>query len=115
MAGWVVLAVRAGWAWLQWANDFFVVTDRRLLRLHGIFDVQRDMMPLTKVTDMAFRRPFFGRPFDYGRFVLESAGQDQALRVISFVRDPEEVDAIIGRQVFARPPFSPAPPPGRGR
>ena len=114
MAGWVALAVRALWAWLQWSNDYFVVTDRRLIRLHGLFDVQRDMMPLTKVTDMAFERPFWGRPFNYGRFVLESAGQDQALRVISFVRDPDNVDAIIGRQIFARPPFqSPYPPPRR--
>lgn len=116
MAGWLLLVVRAVWSWLYWANDYFVVTDRRLLRLHGVFDVQRDMMPLTKVTDMAFERPFLGRPFDYGRFVLESAGQDQALRVIDFVRDPDDVDAIISRQIFARPPFQPpSPPPGTGR
>jgi len=109
MVGWVVLAVRALWSWLQWSNDYFVVTDRRLIRLHGLLDVQRDMMPLTKVTDMAFQRPFWGRPFNYGRFVLESAGMDQALREIRFVRDPEEVDAIIGRQVFARAPYQPGP------
>ncbi len=112
MAGWLFLAVRALWSWLQWSHDYFVVTDRRLMRLHGLFDVQRDMMPLTKVTDMAFERPFWGRPFRYGRFVLESAGQDQALRVISYVRDPDDVDALIGRQIFARPPFQ---PPGGGR
>ena len=112
MVGWVVLAVRALWSWLQWSNDYFVVTDRRLIRLHGLLDVQRDMMPLTKVTDMAFERPFWGRPFNYGRFVLESAGKDQALREINFVQDPENVDAIIGRQVFAKAPYQ---PPGRGR
>lgn len=115
MTGWVVLALRALWAWLQWANDYFVVTDRRLIRLHGLFDVQRDMMPLTKVTDMAFERPFWGRPFGYGKFVLESAGQDQALRVISFVRDPDDVDAIISRQIFAKPPFQPPRRSGGGR
>lgn len=113
MVVWVVLALRALWAWLQWSNDYFVVTDRRLIRLHGLLDVQRDMMPLTKVTDMAFQRPFWGRPFNYGRFVLESAGADQALRVISYVRDPENVDALIGRQVFARAPYGSGGGPGR--
>jgi len=102
MVVWVALAVRALWVWVQWSNDYFVVTDRRLIRLHGLVDVQRDMMPLTKVTDMKFQRPFWGRPFNYGRFVLESAGAEQALREIDYVRDPEDVDAIIGRQVFAK-------------
>lgn len=102
---WLGLTVRAVWHWLHWANAYFVVTDRRILSLHGIFDVKRDMMPLMKVTDMAFERPFWGRPFNYGRFVLESAGKDQALREISFVANPENVDAIIGRQIFARPPI----------
>jgi len=112
MIGWAVLAVRAIWSCLEWSSDYFVVTDRRLIRLHGLLDVQRDMMPLTKVTDMAFERPFWGRLLNYGTFVLESAGMDQALRTITFVRDPEDVDAIIGRQVFARAPNQ---GPGRGR
>lgn len=102
---WLALAVRALWRWAHWANDYLVVTDRRLMRLHGIVDVQRDMMPLMKVTDMAFERPLLGRPLNYGKFVLESAGRDQALREITFVRRPDVVDAIIGRQIFAKPPF----------
>lgn len=112
MIGWLVLAGRAVWSCLEWSSDYFVVTDRRLIRLHGLLDVQRDMMPLTKVTDMAFERPFWGRLLNYGTFVLESAGMDQALRTIRFVRDPDDVDAIIGRQMFAR---AASQGPGRGR
>lgn len=113
MLGWLALAVRALLRWLHWTNDYLVVTDRRLMRLHGIIDVQRDMMPLMKVTDMSFERPFLGRPLNYGTFVLESAGRDQALREINFVRRPAVVDAIIGRQIFARPPSAPPPKPRR--
>lgn len=117
MVGWLVLVGRAFWRYWAWSYDWFVVTDRRLLRLHGIFDSKRDMMPLMKVTDMAFERPFWGKLFGYGRFVLESAGRDQALREISFVRDPERAYELICLQIFARPPFQGdrQPAPGGSR
>lgn len=105
MVGWLVLVGRAFLRYWAWTYDWFVVTDRRLLRLHGIFDSKRDMMPLSKVTDMAFERPFWGKLIGYGRFVLESAGRDQALREISFVREPERAYELICLQIFARPPF----------
>lgn len=105
LVGWLVLVGRALLHYWDWMNDWFVVTDRRLLRLHGIVDTKRDMMPLVKVTDMAYERPFWGRLVGYGRFLLESAGQDQALREISFVQDPERTYQTICRQIFVRPPF----------
>ncbi len=109
MLGWLVLVVRALWRYWEWTFDWFVVTDRRLLRLHGIFDSKRDMMPLSKVTDMAFERPFWGKLVGYGRFVLESAGRDQALREISFVQDPERAYEAICLQIFAKPLAPPSP------
>ena len=45
--------------------------------------------PLIKVTDMSYQRPFVGRLLGYGEFVMESAGQDQALRTVSFVPKPD--------------------------
>ena len=48
------------------------------------------MMPLNKVTDMSFQRTFFGRLFGYGEFIIESAGQDQALRNIPYIPYPEQ-------------------------
>ncbi|WP_380169526.1 PH domain-containing protein [Jannaschia sp. R86511] len=105
MVGWLALVGRAFWRYVEWSYDWFVVTDRRLLRLHGVLDSKRDMMPLMKVTDMAFERPFWGKLFGYGQFVLESAGRDQALREIRFVRDSERAYELICLQIFARPPF----------
>ncbi len=105
MVGWLLLVGRAFLRYWAWTYDWFVVTDRRLLRLHGILDSKRDMMPLMKVTDMAFERPFWGKLVGYGRFVLESAGRDQALREITYVREPEGAYELICLQIFARPPF----------
>ena len=58
------------------------------------------MMPLTKVTDMAYERSVPGRIFGYGRFVLESAGQDQALHKVTFVPDPDHHYRVMCAEIF---------------
>jgi len=50
-----------------------------------------NMMPLTKVTDMRFQRPTMGRILGYGEFILESAGQDQALNKVDHLPYPEQL------------------------
>jgi hypothetical protein len=49
------------------------------------------MMPLAKVTDMSFQRSAMGRIFGYGEFILESAGQDQALNRVDYLPYPEQL------------------------
>ena len=58
------------------------------------------MMPLTKVTDMSFRRSFAGRLLGYGEFIVESAGQDQALRNVEFIPYPEQLYLLICGMLF---------------
>jgi hypothetical protein len=80
--------------------DWFVVTDKRFVRTWGVFTRQVGMMPLTRVTDMRYERPALGRVFGYGTFVLESAGQDQALHLIEFLPDPEELYREVCELLF---------------
>jgi len=49
------------------------------------------MMPLAKVTDMSFQRPPMGRLLGYGEFIVESAGQNQALRIVDHLPYPEQL------------------------
>ena len=99
---WLVVVGRAIWKLLAWHNDWFVATDRRLLLVYGLISQRVAMMPLNKVTDMNYQRSITGRLFGYGRFVLESAGQDQAMREIDFLPDPDEkyrrICAILFRE-----------------
>ena len=55
----------------------------------GILTRKVAMIPLIKVTDMRYDRPPIGQILGYGSFVLESAGQDQAFRVVHFVPHPD--------------------------
>ncbi len=58
------------------------------------------MMPLTRVTDMSFRRSALGRLLGYGEFIVESAGQEQALRTINFLPYPEQLYLEVCGLVF---------------
>ncbi|PID54229.1 MAG: hypothetical protein CSB46_03730 [Micrococcales bacterium] len=58
------------------------------------------MLPLGRITDMKYQRTFFGLILGYGRFVLESAGEDQALREIEHVPHPDDVYHIITEEIF---------------
>jgi hypothetical protein len=57
------------------------------------------IMPLSKVTDMTYERTLFGRILGYGVFVMESAGQDQALSRIGYLPSPDvlyhDVSALL--------------------
>ena len=91
------------WRILDWSMDWFVVTDKRFVRTWGVLTRQVGMMPLTRVTDMRYERPALGRLFGYGTFVLESAGQDQALHLIEFLPDPEELYREVCELLFNPP------------
>src|SRR5258708_11702178 len=88
---WLVLFGRMIWKAINWAVDFFVVTSHRILLTSGVLTRKVAMMPLTKVTDMSFQRSFAGRLLGSGEFIVESAGQDQALRTIDQIAYPKQL------------------------
>jgi len=79
------------WRVIEWSMDWFVITDRRFMLAYGVFTRQVGMMPLSKVTDMRYDRTLGGRLLGYGKFVLESAGQDQALSTIDYLPEPDQL------------------------
>ncbi len=97
---WFALIIRLLWKMAEWRNEWFVATDKRLLLTYGLITHKVAMMPLGKVTDMTYGRSITGRFIGYGTFVLESAGQDQALQKINWVRDPDETYREICDIIF---------------
>jgi membrane protein YdbS with pleckstrin-like domain len=88
---WVGLALNLVWQATNWAVDYFVVTSQRMMLTSGILTRKVGMMPLGKVTDMSFQRTLAGRLLGYGEFIVESAGQDQALSRIDYLPYPEHL------------------------
>jgi membrane protein YdbS with pleckstrin-like domain len=109
------------WRVLNWRRDWFVATDKRFLLFYGFIRRRVAMMPLLKVTDMTYDRSPLGRIVGYGKFMLESAGQDQALSVIDHVPDADTHYRAICTQLFGpnsqlryAPGGFPPPAPPRG-
>lgn len=98
--GWFIVVGWAIWKVLQWRNDWFVATDVRLILTYGLITQQVGMMPLAKVTDMSYNRSPAGRLLGYGTFVLESAGQDQALHRVRWVAEPDHTYRAICAEIF---------------
>jgi membrane protein YdbS with pleckstrin-like domain len=97
---WFFLAGRAVWKVLEWRHDWFAATDKRLILTYGLITQKVAMMPLSKVTDMSYNRSPLGRLLGYGTFVMESAGQDQALHRVGWVANPDRTYRAICAEMF---------------
>jgi uncharacterized membrane protein YdbT with pleckstrin-like domain len=100
---WLVLVVRLLFRIYAWLEDYFVVTSQRLLLAEGVFKKTVNMMPLGKVTDMRFERSATARLLGYGTFIVESAGQDQALSKIDHLPYPEQLYIEVCGLIFKDP------------
>jgi membrane protein YdbS with pleckstrin-like domain len=106
---WLAAVVRLAYRYFEWRTDWFVATDKRLILTYGLLTRRVAMMPLRKVTDMSYNRSVLGRLVGYGEFVLESAGQEQALRTVKYLPRPDELYEEICTEIFGGP-TSAAPP-----
>jgi uncharacterized membrane protein YdbT with pleckstrin-like domain len=100
---WAVLLIRLTIKVLDWSVNYFVVTSQRLMLATGLVIRKVNMLPLTKVTDMSFQRTTTGRILGYGEFIVESAGQDQALRNVRFLPYPEQLYLEVCGLIFKDP------------
>ncbi len=97
---WLILLGRLLYKIFEWLDEYFVVTSQRLLLATGVVTKTVNMMPLSKVTDMRFERSATGRLLGYGKFIVESAGQDQALHTVDHLPYPEQLYLEVCGLIF---------------
>jgi len=61
---------------LRWRNERFLLTDRRVIHLRGIFNKASVDSSLDKINDVQTRQTFFGRMFNYGDLEIQTASED---------------------------------------
>lgn len=98
---WFAAVARAVWMVFEWRQQWVVATNKRLMLTYGFIVRKVAMMPLSKVTDMSYHRSIAGRIFGWGTFVMESAGQQQALSEIRFVPNPDHNYRALCAEIFA--------------
>lgn len=101
-----VVAVVAGlwtlWRLIDWLNDFYYVTTKRVAHREKTLWVteRRTEAPLDKVQNVAVDRGAIGNALGYGNLIVETAAAVQVSRVVfDHVGDPEGVQAVIFEQM----------------
>ncbi|MBA3742080.1 PH domain-containing protein [Sporichthya sp.] len=97
---WSATCFYLGGSLLSWWFSRFVITNKRLMLVHGIVMRQVDMMPMGKVTDMRYERSVPGRLLGFGAFIMESAGKDQALSRVAYISRPDWLYREICTMLF---------------
>lgn len=70
----VVVAVWMIWKWLDWGNDYYIVTNLRVIRLEktiGIYD-SRQEAPLSTILSVGVETDQIGRLLDYGTVIVRT-------------------------------------------
>ncbi len=103
-SAWVAILVVLGilgyafYRFLWISRDRFVITDSRVFRVWGVFSLQEAEMEIVRVLDITVVRPWYLRPAATGHVILENAAQEQGLREIHLVRDPQKIALAIHRR-----------------
>lgn len=97
---WIGVMVWVAWRVTDWYFDRFILTNKRVMVVAGVVTRRVGMMPLLRVTDMKYEQSPLGRVLNYGTFVLESAGQEQALREIKHLPNPNELYLRVVEEMY---------------
>ena len=80
IAGWLnfiafwAIVVRLGWAILQWATRLYVLTNRRVMRLRGVFNVELFQCALTRIQAVHLTASLPERLVRTGTITIQTAG-----------------------------------------
>jgi membrane protein YdbS with pleckstrin-like domain len=97
---WAAVLLWVAWKHLDWYFDRFILTNKRVMVVSGLITRKVAMMPLLRVTDMKYEQSPIGRMLNYGNFVLESAGQEQALREVKHLPNPNELYLRVCEEMY---------------
>ena len=82
------------WDWVDWGNDYYIVTDQRVVWLEKVIFLyeSRDEAPLTTILAVNTTSTFLGRIFNYGSVVVRTFTGEITFRNL---KDPKRMAAII--------------------
>jgi hypothetical protein len=92
------------YVYLEWQNDMFVVTDRRVMNIHQTiltFRRESNEIPLDAIHEVAVALPplmdFVGRLLDYGTVIIRTSGDSNNI-VLRQVPNPKNIQQVIFTQ-----------------
>jgi membrane protein YdbS with pleckstrin-like domain len=96
----IVALVLYGLRITEWWMRHFIVSRRRVLLTSGVIVRTVTLLPLRRITDLTWQETLVGQVLGYGTFRFESAGQDQALRHLTYMPDAQGLYREVSRLLF---------------
>jgi uncharacterized membrane protein YdbT with pleckstrin-like domain len=89
------------WAYVDWRNDFHVITNRRVIHIEKILlrYQSRTEAPLDKVQNVHREQGFWGNAFGYADVYIMTAGAQIGRVPFLWVEDPQLVNRVLTEQV----------------
>ena len=84
----------------EWWMRHFIVSKRRVLLTSGVIVRTVTLLPLRRITDLTWQETLLGQVLGYGTFRFESAGQDQALRHLTYMPDAQRRYRQVSELLF---------------
>jgi uncharacterized membrane protein YdbT with pleckstrin-like domain len=97
----LVAVVYYGLRFAEWWMRHFIVSRRRVLLTSGIIARTVTLLPLRRITDLTWEETLLGQVLGYGTFRFESAGQDQALRHLTYMPDAQARYREVSELLFS--------------
>ncbi len=72
---------------LEWSNRQYIITNRRVMQIHGIFNKNITDSSLDKVNDLKMTQSMLGRIFDYGDIEILTAAE-LAVNLFRYIESP---------------------------
>jgi membrane protein YdbS with pleckstrin-like domain len=115
--GWATLACIAGALLIVLVLFFirmeerytsYVITNARIMRMSGVFNLRVESIPWVRVTDIRFSQDFLERVISVCTLNIDSANETAGLRRMRGIADPEEftrhlTDMIVAKQGATEP------------
>lgn len=93
--GLVFAGIRLGWQFLDWANRLYVLTDRRVIRRRGVFQVDVFEARLDRIQQTSVLQLVRERIFGLGSIAFATAGTSRLEALWEAVRAPFEVQKTV--------------------
>jgi uncharacterized membrane protein YdbT with pleckstrin-like domain len=84
----------------EWWMRHFIVSRRRVLLTSGVIVRTVTLLPLRRITDLTWQETLLGQLLGYGTFRFESAGQDQALRHLTYMPEAQRRYREVSELLF---------------
>jgi len=94
--GMACVAARFLWRVLEWEYERVIVTNQKVLHIHGVLSRRIASTPLTKVSELTVSQPLIGRMLAFGSLVVDvPGGREQALHGLRYLPDPPHIYTLI--------------------